>query len=195
MRRNAKCNLCRDANALIPAMTAYLSLIGVIAGSVITFVATSYKDAVQWRRSELARLGEMRRKAYADYAAAVKLETTTCRHVVSARISIEEGFALMAQHQKERTAFFENVLLVGSPETVSAAREWQSAVSSFRKAIRKSERRPTADYKELYRVAGVGRDKFYVAARKDLQVGGDVSSSTPDVLAPVEVQLDGTDGN
>ena len=99
----------------------------------------------------------------------------------------------MAEHQKERTAFFENVLLVGSPETVSAAREWQSAVSSFRKAIRKSETRGTADFKELYRVAGVARDQFYVAARRDLRVGGDVSSSTSDDLAANEIELGGTD--
>jgi|tagenome__1003787_1003787.scaffolds.fasta_scaffold20989986_10 hypothetical protein len=172
-------------------MTAYLSLIGVIAGAVITFVATSYKDSVQWRRSESARVGEMRRKAYADYASAVKLETTTCRHVISGRTSIDEGFEQMAQHQKERTAFFENVLLVGSRQTVAAAREWQSAVSSFRKAIRRSDtrgtadfKRGTADFKELYRVAGVARDQFYSAARKDLQVSGDVSAAGPDDLTP-----------
>ena len=167
-------------------MTAYLPLVGVIAGAVITFVATSYKDATQWKRSESARLGEMRRKAYADYAGAVKLETTTCRHVISGRITIEEGFEQMAQHQKERTAYFENVLLVGSPQTVGAAREWQSAVSAFRKAIRSSKSRGTADYKELYRLAGVARDHFYVAARKDLQVGGDVSSAGPDDLTAVD---------
>ena len=76
------------------------------------------------------------------------------------------------------------MLLVGSPQTVAAAREWQSAVSSFRKAIRRSDMRGTADFKELYRVAGVARDQFYSAARKDLQVSGDVSAAGPDDLTP-----------
>jgi hypothetical protein len=173
-------------------LTPFLSLLGVLIGAGLTFLASFYRESVQWRRSEIARLSESRRSAYADYAQAVKLDEVTCRRIAAhtgnydagGKLSVEDGLAQLSKNLSDRNAFYETLLLVGSVNAVAAAREWNEAVAALRRFIRDEPGSRNTPFPELYTWALITRDRFYAAARRDLHVEGVVARSDEDELSP-----------
>lgn len=155
-------------------------LLGVIIGAALAFWA----EKVRWRRSEDTRLGDIRRKAYADYSAAQKRDMYTCRQVakglglydgVGSKMTEDEYHAQFPKIRDDRNVSFEGLMIIGSEEVVGAAREWRDAVSSPLRSFVSEPNARAIPFDELWLRAIKARDRFYKAARADLGVSGDVS--------------------
>ena len=139
-------------------------------------------------------MGEIRRRAYADWAAAQKLDMGTCRRMAAglglypsgAKMTEDEGLAQLSNRSDERQVSFENLLLVGSQEVVRAARKWHDAVFTLREFARNEPKVRKEDFSKLYKDAGEARDRFYKEARADLRVKGTVSTPSTDEMSTAE---------
>lgn len=182
-------------------VTPFLPVLGAFSASALTFWATSHKDKVdwersnvEWERSEHTRLGKMRKKAYADYAAAQKRDMITCRRMAAglgfydsaSKITEDEGLARLSKLGDDRNVSFENLRLVGSEQAVAAARQWHDAVLALRKFARNDGDSRNRDFPKLYEEAGLAGDRFYEAARRDLDVPGVVSTPSTDEMSTAE---------
>jgi hypothetical protein len=171
-----------------------LVLAGVITGAVMSYLANMFTEWAKWRRSISARWDEKRLDAYADYANAVKSELRVSLRIaagldVGSRtvpLSLSEGLPILGEAEGRRTTLFEKLLLLGTNQTIAAAREWHTAVWElqhfFRGDSRKDGDKLSTEEKELfstkYREVGELRDSFHLAARRDLGVS---STPLPDV--------------
>jgi hypothetical protein len=166
------------------------TLLGVVVGALTSFLVTSAGERVRWRRSQAVRWDENRMRIYADYAAAVKRWAYLACRVAAARgfdhsavpLPPEDGLPALAEAEDQRGARWESVLLLGTPETVAAARDWHQAVHRLDwfargRLTNSSEWRPAI--KEMERL----RDRFYECARRDLGVS---SGSLPPPYWPPE---------
>jgi hypothetical protein len=155
------------------------ALVGVALGTLGTILATTVADRARWTRSQSVRWDERRLEAYADYARALKeihglaLRMTVVhrrrRHLPA--IDRETAQDLLAQADIRCSIAWEGVLLVGDEATVTAAREWHAAVRAVEVRAR-AEPFDAEGFEPAVRLADEGRDRFYVAARRGLSVGG-----------------------
>lgn len=185
----------QDGTVLWLAMQSLLpTVLGAIGGVAFTLLVNLLDDYVQFRRSEDTRLGEIRRRAYADWAAAQKLDMGTCRRMAAgrgrypsgAKMTEDEGLAQLSKRSDERNVSFENLILVGSPEVVTAAYKWHDAVYALREFARNEPKVREDDFSKLYKDAREARDQFYELARADLRVKGTVSTPSTDEMSTTE---------
>ena len=179
-------NLTPLAPVLAPIIAA--------AAAIIGFFAASYNEKVRWLRSEDTRMGEVRRKAYADYAAALKLYMVTCRRIAAglglydgaSKMTEDEGIAQLSKLRDDRSVSMESVLLIGSEEVVAAARKWHYDVLPLRNFALNESKARAIPFSDLYRRAGEARYEFYQAARADLGVSGVVSRPSADEMSTTD---------
>jgi len=176
------------------SVTLLPSGLWTVIGAALALLATAFHNYVQFLRSEHTRMGEIRRRAYADWAAAQKLDMGTCRRMAAglglypsgAKMTEDEGLAQLSNRSDERQVSFENLLLVGSQEVVRAARKWHDAVFTLREFARNEPKVRKEDFSKLYKDAGEARDRFYKEARADLRVKGTVSTPSTDEMSTAE---------
>jgi hypothetical protein len=149
------------------------ALIGVLVGAG----AAGLTDMVRWKRSQAVRWDERRVAAYAEYARAIKRIHMTALGMLSPhraeRINREDGLAMLAQADSQRTEAWEGVLLLADRETTDAAFQWQEIVRNEAEFARnRPDDGESDDWKAAVRNADEARDSFYVAARKSVNVGG-----------------------
>ncbi|MBL1073448.1 hypothetical protein JK358_03480 [Nocardia sp. 2] len=142
-----------------------------------TFTATALTERAKWRRSQDARWDDKRLAVYSEYATALKECMDLAFRLAAARgypavalpIDIDTGLQALADAETTKTIKWEAVLLLGSPQAVSAAREWNRAAWELGWAA-KGHAVEHADYTRLYAETGRRRNAFYEAARADLGV-------------------------
>lgn len=112
------------------------TLLGVLVGAIATYFVTTAAERARWRRDQTIRWDAKRMEVYAEYGRAVKRVTDLAVRIAMARgvrvsqmtgresLQPDEGLPVLAQAEAERGAIWESVLLLGSPEAVSAARRW-----------------------------------------------------------------------
>ena len=108
------------------------ALIGVVVGVAASYLAGALSERTRWRREQASRWDDKRAQAYSDYGYAVKNVYVLCLRIANARVrggagdpdQYEESLALLGVLTDERTAKWETVLLLGSPEAITAARTW-----------------------------------------------------------------------
>lgn len=155
------------------------ALIGVIVGALGSYFATSRNESARWKRHQASRWDAERKAAYAAYGHAIKMLTTQCARLAAARgvdnwfqkVDLEEGHAEYMRLSAERGAVWESVLLLGTAETIEAARAWHMAVDELQKFA--DGRRTDFDQWEVaYYKTGIMRDAYYQQARIDLSITG-----------------------
>ncbi|WP_157120502.1 hypothetical protein [Nocardia fusca] len=162
-----------------PLLQQVVTLAGVLVGAGATFVATTSVERAKWRRAIDTRWDEKRLAAYVEYANAVK----TILEVVF-RLAAQRGLPnlttpadeplvanALADAEAHRTVKWEQVLLLGSPDTIVAARRWHMAVYDF-SFLAMEESPEQEEFLRQFRVLGTLRDDFYACARTDLGVRG-----------------------
>lgn len=168
---------------VVDLVTNTLPLVGVIVGSVGTYLTTAAVQRSQWRRTHGVRWDERRLTAYIQYGDAVKRMHSVAVRICASRgfdYSVEplepaEGLAVLASASAERSARWEAVLLLGDRDTVKAARAWHQTVWRLEWYARGMlTDRPKWD--EAVQDADAARHVFYVAARKDLGMPAPASS-------------------
>jgi hypothetical protein len=112
-----------------------LTLASVALGAVSAYVAQALQDRRRWRRERDGRWDIRRMETYAAYGNAVK-KTTMLAHRMAAHrgltdaiapLSPDEGANLMSEAQGARAALWEEMLLLGDPATLAAARRWHES--------------------------------------------------------------------
>jgi hypothetical protein len=168
---------------LVVAVDAFIDqlpgLVGVMIGVVLTYLLTSAGERARWRRDQQFRWDPSRLQIYGEYGDSVKrVAHVACRLAVARgfehsaeAIPIEQGLAELNVATADRTARWENVLLLGSPATITAARAWHRSVGDlefFARGI-------LTDKAEWIRARDefvLTRAEFYRCARRDLGVPG-----------------------
>ncbi|QLY34072.1 hypothetical protein H0264_02375 [Nocardia huaxiensis] len=146
-------------------------------GAGSTFVATMMTERAKWRRSHDTRWDEKRLAAYSEYANALKQCMDLSFRLAAARgypavalpIDIDAGLRALAEAETEKTVKWEALLLLGSPQAVASAREWNRAAWELGWAA-KGHTMEHSEYTRLYAETGRRRNAFYEAARADLGV-------------------------
>ncbi|WP_328391958.1 hypothetical protein [Nocardia sp. NBC_00416] len=180
-----------------PILQQLVTLAGVLLGAGSTFAATTYIERSKWRRSFETRWDDMRLTAYSEYADALKAYLQ-----ILYRYGAEKGLPnlttpadeplapnVLAEANAARSVKWERVLLLGSSNTIAAARRWHKAAHDLTYLV--FEEHPGPDrYVRLYESMGSLRDDFYVCARADLGVrGGSVPTSEGAWLPPHQAHL------
>ncbi|GLW27778.1 hypothetical protein [Actinoplanes regularis] len=161
-------------------MQQFAALIGAVIGAVMAFVLGSLGERARWQRDQNVRWDAARLSAYSEYCIAVKRIVHIAAGMARARglqhsseaVPLERGTVELAEASGERTATWETVLLLGDPETITAARAWHQAVwqlEFFARGILTGQAgwgRALDEFEE-------SRTAFYRAARKDLGVPGE----------------------
>jgi len=154
-----------------------IGLFGVLVGSFATYLATSAGERVRWRRSQQVRWDENRMRAYAEYGSAVKRWAHLADRVAAARglgrsadpLAPNDGLPELAIAEEERVARWQAVLLLGSPATVAAGREWHFAVYHL-VCFARGQLTDPERWEAAKRQADINRDLYYECARYDLGV-------------------------
>lgn len=180
-----------------PLLQQLITLAGVVLGAGSTFAATTYVERAKWRRSIETRWDDPRLTAYSEYADALKVFLHVLyRHAAAKGLPdlatpADEPIApnALADADAKRSVKWERVLLLGSSETIAAARRWHKAAHDFTYLVL-SERPAQDEYLRQYEIMGHLRDEFYLAARTDLGVrGGDAPASEGVWLRPDQSHL------
>jgi hypothetical protein len=160
-----------------PIVAQVLTIVGVLLGSAATFVVTSTTERARWRRTQSARWDDKRLLAYSEYANAVKSMVRLCRRIAETKgllstgepIDLAPAFAALAEAETERAARWENVLLLGEPTTIAAARAWSEQAWRLEHILR-ADQPDASSFLEAYRAAMRLRNEFYAQARADLGI-------------------------
>lgn len=167
------------------------ALLGVLVGAGATYLTTHVAERSRWRRAQAVRWDEHRLTIYAEYGHAVKRLSWLAARVAAARgfehmvepLSPDDGLPELAAAEGERSMRWESVLLVGSPDTIAAARTWHQAVVRLTWFAR-GKLSSDAEWKEAMKQMERDRDQFYLLARKDLSIETAGSSQTADLWPP-----------
>ncbi len=155
------------------------ALVGVVVGAAASYATVSLGERKRWRRKLSTRWDQRRLSTYMDYAASVKnlfhlaLRLATARGVSTLVVPMDpvEGARLCAEAEERRSTHWESVLMLGDPETISAARAWHGAVLRLIQTSLKSEF-SVADWEAARAVTAGARDRYYESARASLGVAG-----------------------
>jgi len=176
------------------------ALLGVILGAAGTIAASAFADRGRWTRGMTVRWDERRLAAYIEYASTLKdiisvLMRMTAENrpeSLSRPMDREAGHAALAESESRRTRVWEQVLLLGDPPTIEAARAWRTEVRRLEQlAARRTYSH--SEWQSLVERVDHARDRFYAAARGGLAVpGGAISTAAwnklPVVTSPATLE-------
>jgi hypothetical protein len=154
-----------------------ITIVGVLAGAIVSFVATSLIERAKWRRLKSSRWDEKRLYAYVEYAGSVKYMISLAWRVSAARglpssgqpMEIEEGLRMISDAEDDRGRKWESVLMLGDGATISAARKWHECAWKLEWFARGKYTDPD-DFRKIFDQSYDARDEFYLCARADLGV-------------------------
>lgn len=85
---------------------------------------------------------------------------------------MDAGLPLLGEAEERRSQSFENLLLLGEPSVIDAARAWQAAVWHLHETLEANFDEGPEGFQQRFQAAGHARDRFYELARRQLQVAG-----------------------
>jgi len=155
------------------------ALIGVVIGALATYLAGIATERARWRREHAARWDANRMQAYAGYALTVKTFILIANRISASRnlgsstqpLPADQGLEKLAQAEIDRAAAWEQVLLIGDPTTIAAARNWHQCAWELEAFARGSKTGEQEWYATVV-AANDARAEFYRNARRDLGVAG-----------------------
>jgi hypothetical protein len=118
-------------------------------------------------------------QAYASYALTVKTLILVANRISASLdlgsstqpLSEDEGLEKLAQAEMDRAAAWEQVLLIGDPVTIAAARNWHQCAWNL-EAFARGLRTGKEEWAAAVVAANDARAEFYRNARGDLSVPG-----------------------
>ncbi len=169
-------------------ITQILTMLGVILGAITSFIATRLLDRGRWQREEALRWDTRRLECYSEFAASIKRHITITRRLCAnlglpttdQPLDTTTGLAALATVGEDLTVKWEQVLMLGSPDAITAARYWRHAawrLEWFARGLRDD----ATEFRQANEEIGVDRKRFYAAVRADL---GIVSSELPETDLP-----------
>jgi hypothetical protein len=155
------------------------TLVAVAVGAIASYLATTATERARWRREKTTRWDDRRMETYAAYGHAIKAHTQLASWVCAFRglgsvaqpLPLDEGLRRLADAEETRATLWEQVLLLGEPGTIVAARRWHEATWRF-EVLARGIGDGKRDYQELMAETNEARGNFYEHARADLGVTG-----------------------
>jgi len=153
------------------------ALVGVIIGALASFLVAAAGERTRWHRSMITRWDEKRLDAYSRYSYSVKrvfyLAIRIGAHhgysTYDQALSPEEGLPTLAAANIDRAVTWKSLLLLGGPDTVTAARQWHESVGRLEKFLHGRTYDPD-EWREAVEETNRMRAKFYGCARADLRI-------------------------
>jgi hypothetical protein len=148
-----------------------------MVGAAASYLVGAATERKRWQREQSSRWDEKRAQAYSEYGYAVKNVYVQCLRIANPRVrdggaapaNLPELIGQVEVLTDERTAKWETVLLLGSPEAITAARTWHRRVwqvELFARGIRED----FENYADVHDQIITDRGRFYEAARRDLGI-------------------------
>ncbi|MGI5242111.1 hypothetical protein [Dactylosporangium sp. CA-139066] len=162
-------------------MSAFLgqlgTLVGVALGALGSYLVSSAGERTRWRRQQATRWDDKRGAAYARYAHLLKQTLRAALWLAASNglkcrapiLSIGDMEAALAKIESERSAAWEDVLLLGDTETIRAARQYTLEALRLERAAHEQPVDPETWSAQLRKVEET-RAAFHAAARNDLGV-------------------------
>jgi hypothetical protein len=157
-------------------------------GATASFIATRLLDRSRWQREEALRWDTKRLDCYGEFATAIKQFITIATRLC-AGLGLQEtaqpldpatGLPALALAEQDLSLKWEQVLMLGSPDAITAARDWRHVawhIEWFARGLRDDR----VEYEQANVDSGAARRRFYTAARADL---GIVSGLVPEITWP-----------
>jgi len=157
-------------------------------GAMASFISTRLIDRARWQREEALRWDEKRLDCYGEFATAIKqfiaIATRLCAGLglpeASQPLDANTGLPALAAADQDLSIKWEQVLMLGSPDIITAAQDWRHAVWHLEWFAR-GLRNDLVEYEQVTADREAARSRFYTAARADL---GIVSGSVPERIWP-----------
>ena len=162
--------------------TSLITLAAVAAGAVLSFVSTRLTDRSRWQREESFRWDTKRLDAYSEFASAMRKFVNVAYRMSAGlgfpagaqSLDIEAGLPALAAAGTELNVQWEKILLLGSPDAIMAANNWQEEAFHLEYFARQLRNDP-AEFAKASQDRREARRRFYSAARADLRVtSGDI---------------------
>ena len=126
-------------------------------------------------REEALRWDTKRLDCYGEFAAAIKqhigISDRICAGVGlptgAQPLDAASGLTVLAAAEEDLSVKWEQVLMLGSPDAIAAARDWRYAAWRL-EWLARGLRDGTAEYTQANKDVGSARKRFYTAARKEL---------------------------
>jgi hypothetical protein len=162
---------------MTPWITSLITLAAVAIGAILSFLTTRLNDRDRWRREEGLRWDTQRLHAYSDFATAMlefsdiafRITAGLGFPVVAVPLGTKIGLPALAAAGTKLNMQWQKVLLLGSPDTVLAARDWQDEVFHLEYFARKLRQDP-AEFAQATVDRRKARGHFYSVARADLMI-------------------------
>lgn len=161
-----------------------LTLLGVAVGALASFVSTRLLDRSRWQREEVLRWDTKRLECYSEFGNALR-RFITIAYRVTAGLGFPSnaqpldsviGLAALADAEEEVSVKWEQVLMLGSPDVITAAEEWRDEAYHLEWFAR-GLRNDAVEYTKARQERRTAQRRFYSAVRADLSVvSGDIPS-------------------
>lgn len=161
------------------AWTQILPLVGVVVGSIGTFLVARLNEKAKWERDHSIRWDVKRLETHASYLQACKRIALLAGRVTAAAgtdtgarpMDTEAGLELIEDAETDRSGQFENVALLGSRRTVAAAWKLNESLWNLEALAAKSTPISNEEWVSSYAHFRKVRTDFIDAARADMGVG------------------------
>jgi hypothetical protein len=160
-----------------------ITLLGVAVGALASFVSTRLIDRNRWRREESLRWDAKRLECYGDFASTI-MRFITIGYRIAAGLGLpahvqpldaDAGLTALATAETDLSVQWEQILMLGSPEVITAARDWRHEAWHLERFARGDLHGP-AEFIKATQDRREARRRFYSAVRADL---GIVSGEIP----------------
>lgn len=168
---------------MTPWVVQVITLLGVALGALASFVSTRAIDSSRWHREETLRWDSKRLEAYSDFSAAmirfINIEDRVAAGlglpVVVEPLDSDSGLTALSKAEAELTLYWAQLLILGSPEAVTAAQNWRNRAWLVESFVRGAEPAPRSS--RWHCRVGTSPAHFYEAVRADLGItSGDISA-------------------
>jgi hypothetical protein len=167
----------RKDNFVEPWAIQLLTILGVVAGAVTSFISTRLIDRARWQRDEALRWDTRRLDSYGEFASATKHFIMIASRLCATRglpgggqpLDLATGLEALAAAEQDLGVKWEHVLMLGSPDAITAARDWRH-VAWHLEWFARGLRSDPDEYEQANIDSGSARRRFYTAARTDLGI-------------------------
>jgi len=180
--------IAEKGNAVEPWTVQLVTILGVAVGAIASFASTRLLDRTRWQREEALRWDTKRLDCYAEFATAIKQFMSIAWRLCAGLglpstgqpLDPADGLSALAAAEDDLSVKWEHVLMLGSPDAITAARDWRQ-IAWHLEWFARGLRNDAAEYTQANVDAGAARKRFYAAARAEL---GIVSGEIPDPSWP-----------
>jgi hypothetical protein len=170
---------------MTPWAIQIITLLGVALGALASFASTRAIERSRWRREEALRWDSKRLECYIDFSAAM-IRFITIEDRIAAGLGLpaviepqggESGLTALATAEAEVSLNWAQLLVLGSPEVVTAAQHWRNQ-AWLAESFARGHRSSADEFEVALHGRREARARFYNAVRADLGItSGDISAN------------------